>query len=579
MWDFSLTDNSDSRVSDGMCTQNTLSHAFSHAHSLSGIHPSYMAQAQDEAVCIFQNSSYLAQHVVHYTWDDQHIFTLHPHSFLSIGTTDLDFCDGPVWRDESLPRSTTSEYRRWCPTDWNLEIHNPLRPRSHPATDALRHRCFARLHAPKCVQTRWSSESPRCPPWLNELQDAFEDTLLLDAVLSVGRISSRTSAITTSLLLCSRMATGRISKVVIAPFGCQHRHEQLNQHKDIENPMDTNEMAATELSWISTLKPKQRPSPRHVEHWCVVFTFVSTATIIPTHPHKMNVRHLSMKELVVLLARCPMHTTTGLNAKKTFQTCTRDPILTRTLWMTFRCVLWRSQWRRLTRSQCRILHTQSSNCASTDITTTPWPLGTWAQRRLWGYVSRSSPRHPILRALVGTRVTNPTAIARETSWVLDTSVLSKQCATTNSRVVQLMSYSSKAINERPTITRLMNTESVLPRHKCHHALWTSSSRPWFSRTPEQFQWRKQTREDVSLDDEEEVVDCNVITEHNLNFSRLRHVQSRTTDWTYDLLLVAPHIPCFSATHTRATGHPQNKSREWGSVTINHALCKWEKSHA
>ena len=42
--------------------------------------------------CAFsKNSSYLAQHVVHYTWVDQHIFTLQPHSFLSFGTTYLNF--------------------------------------------------------------------------------------------------------------------------------------------------------------------------------------------------------------------------------------------------------------------------------------------------------------------------------------------------------------------------------------------------------------------------------------------------------------------------------------------------------
>ena len=33
----------------------------------------------------FRNGSYFAQHAVHYTWVDQHLLTLHPHSFLSFG--------------------------------------------------------------------------------------------------------------------------------------------------------------------------------------------------------------------------------------------------------------------------------------------------------------------------------------------------------------------------------------------------------------------------------------------------------------------------------------------------------------
>ena len=76
---------------------------FSHAHSLSGrvvressiTHFPCTCMAQDEAVCIFQNSSYFVQHVVHYTRVDQHFSTLHPHSFLSFGTTYLNFLDFP----------------------------------------------------------------------------------------------------------------------------------------------------------------------------------------------------------------------------------------------------------------------------------------------------------------------------------------------------------------------------------------------------------------------------------------------------------------------------------------------------
>ena len=81
--------------------------------------------AQDEAVCIFQNSSHLAQHVVHNTWVDQHICTWHSHSFLSIGTTYFKFLDRPFWRDEPLPRSTTREYRLygWSPTDYSFAAH------------------------------------------------------------------------------------------------------------------------------------------------------------------------------------------------------------------------------------------------------------------------------------------------------------------------------------------------------------------------------------------------------------------------------------------------------------------------
>ena len=76
---------------------------FSHAHSLSGsvvrwssiTHFPCTCVAQDEAVCIFQNSSYFSQHVVHYTRVDQQLLTLHLHSFLSFGKTYLNFPDFP----------------------------------------------------------------------------------------------------------------------------------------------------------------------------------------------------------------------------------------------------------------------------------------------------------------------------------------------------------------------------------------------------------------------------------------------------------------------------------------------------
>ena len=53
------------------------------------------AHALAQAVYIFQNSSHVAQHVVHYSRDDQHIRTLHPRSFLSFHTAYLNFLDHP----------------------------------------------------------------------------------------------------------------------------------------------------------------------------------------------------------------------------------------------------------------------------------------------------------------------------------------------------------------------------------------------------------------------------------------------------------------------------------------------------
>ena len=60
---------------------------------LSGSYPSLtfhaLAWLKMRQRTFFQYFSYLAQHVLHYTWGDQHALILHPHSFLSFGTTYL----------------------------------------------------------------------------------------------------------------------------------------------------------------------------------------------------------------------------------------------------------------------------------------------------------------------------------------------------------------------------------------------------------------------------------------------------------------------------------------------------------
>ena len=148
--------------------------------------------AQDEAVCIFQNSSYLAR-------CDQHVFTLHPHSSLSFGTTYL------VHAREINPCHDPQQVSVGCLAD--VPPTTGYEPKDLAENDDL---CVkpSFFHRPSVTSTSDSAESIA--------------TLLLNRISMMSKFVLFTTVLTgerskcgpiTSLSLCKRSSVSSSSQV------------------------------------------------------------------------------------------------------------------------------------------------------------------------------------------------------------------------------------------------------------------------------------------------------------------------------------------------------------------------------